>query len=255
MFRLKLKPCGLTNLVSTIVFGKLSAINGFVDSLPVAVCSRIANSIFLFRHGKLITIFVVVVKPTLSELSALWVSCSQICDALASHDIATYTAYSISSPYTIVRIRSLLNAASITAALIDVNAAQSNYKKTQRNLLKQQYENFTSLSLRSLIKPLMALKASVISWSLRMKSFHKKCYPKVIKNVWHLSGNTYAVVWRNKADLDTMNMDDLYNNLKGNPQMDLQDQGVIDSGCSRHMTWNISYLTNYEEIDGGYVAF
>ncbi|GJW03983.1 retrovirus-related pol polyprotein from transposon TNT 1-94 [Tanacetum coccineum] len=41
----------------------------------------------------------------------------------------------------------------------------------------------------------------------------------------------------------------------GNPQMDLQDKGVIDSGCSRHMTGNMSYLTNYEEIDGGYVAF
>ncbi|GKB60159.1 putative ribonuclease H-like domain-containing protein [Tanacetum coccineum] len=41
----------------------------------------------------------------------------------------------------------------------------------------------------------------------------------------------------------------------GNPQMDLQDQGVIDSGCSRHMTGNMSYLTDFEEIDGGYVAF
>ncbi|GJR99580.1 putative ribonuclease H-like domain-containing protein [Tanacetum coccineum] len=40
-----------------------------------------------------------------------------------------------------------------------------------------------------------------------------------------------------------------------NPQIDLQDQGVIDSGCSRHMTGNMSYLTDYEEIDGGYVAF
>ncbi|GJW79360.1 ribonuclease H-like domain-containing protein [Tanacetum coccineum] len=37
--------------------------------------------------------------------------------------------------------------------------------------------------------------------------------------------------------------------------MDLQDQGVIDSGCSRHMTGNMSYLTDYEEIDRGYVAF
>ncbi|GJW76301.1 hypothetical protein Tco_0137983 [Tanacetum coccineum] len=37
---------------------------------------------------------------------------------------------------------------------------------------------------------------------------------------------------------------------QGNPQMDLQDQGVIDSGCSRHMTGNMSYLTYYEEIDG-----
>ncbi|GJY88283.1 hypothetical protein Tco_0502911 [Tanacetum coccineum] len=42
---------------------------------------------------------------------------------------------------------------------------------------------------------------------------------------------------------------------QGNPQMDLQDQGVIDNGCSRHMIGNISYLTDYEEIDGGYVAF
>nr|GEW69280.1 hypothetical protein [Tanacetum cinerariifolium] len=42
---------------------------------------------------------------------------------------------------------------------------------------------------------------------------------------------------------------------KCNPQQDLLDKGVIDSGCSRHMTWNMSYLTNYEEIDEGYVAF
>ncbi|GJU74765.1 putative ribonuclease H-like domain-containing protein [Tanacetum coccineum] len=41
----------------------------------------------------------------------------------------------------------------------------------------------------------------------------------------------------------------------GNPQMDLQDQGVIDSGCSRYMIGNMSYLTNYEKIDGEYVAF
>ncbi|GJR93377.1 retrovirus-related pol polyprotein from transposon TNT 1-94 [Tanacetum coccineum] len=41
---------------------------------------------------------------------------------------------------------------------------------------------------------------------------------------------------------------------QGNPQMDLQDQGVIDSGCSKHMTGNMSYLTKYKEIDGGYVA-
>nr|GEY35022.1 hypothetical protein [Tanacetum cinerariifolium] len=37
--------------------------------------------------------------------------------------------------------------------------------------------------------------------------------------------------------------------------MDLQDQGVIDSGCSRNMTGNMSNLTDYEEKDGGYVAF
>ncbi|GJT98085.1 hypothetical protein Tco_1093603 [Tanacetum coccineum] len=41
----------------------------------------------------------------------------------------------------------------------------------------------------------------------------------------------------------------------GNPQQDLNDKGMIDSGYSRHMTGNRSYLTDYEEIDGGFVAF
>nr|GEV41201.1 hypothetical protein [Tanacetum cinerariifolium] len=41
----------------------------------------------------------------------------------------------------------------------------------------------------------------------------------------------------------------------GNPQFELQDKGVIDSRCSRDMTRNMSYLSEYEEINGGYVAF
>nr|GFB64712.1 hypothetical protein [Tanacetum cinerariifolium] len=34
-----------------------------------------------------------------------------------------------------------------------------------------------------------------------------------------------------------------------------QGKRVIDSGCSRHVIENLSYLFEYEEIDGGYVAF
>nr|GFC42223.1 ribonuclease H-like domain-containing protein [Tanacetum cinerariifolium] len=42
---------------------------------------------------------------------------------------------------------------------------------------------------------------------------------------------------------------------KGNPQQALKDKVVIDSGCSRHMTGNISYLSDFKELNGGYVAF
>ncbi|GJY19554.1 hypothetical protein Tco_0391045 [Tanacetum coccineum] len=70
--------------------------------------------------------------------------------------------------------------------------------------------------------------------------------PKVVLNA--VKGNQINVVkasacwvWKPKT--------------KGNPQQDLQEKGVIDSGCSRHMTGNMSYLTDFEEIDGGYVAF
>nr|GFC00245.1 ribonuclease H-like domain-containing protein [Tanacetum cinerariifolium] len=40
----------------------------------------------------------------------------------------------------------------------------------------------------------------------------------------------------------------------GNPQHALKDKGVIDSGCSRNMTGNMSYLSDFEELNGGYVA-
>nr|GFA61377.1 hypothetical protein [Tanacetum cinerariifolium] len=41
----------------------------------------------------------------------------------------------------------------------------------------------------------------------------------------------------------------------GNPQHALKDKGVIDSGCSRHMTGNMSYLSDFEELNGRYVVF
>nr|GEY70878.1 ribonuclease H-like domain-containing protein [Tanacetum cinerariifolium] len=41
----------------------------------------------------------------------------------------------------------------------------------------------------------------------------------------------------------------------GNLQYALKDKGVIDSGCSRHMAGNMSYLSDFEELNGGDVAF
>ncbi|GJU23739.1 uncharacterized mitochondrial protein-like protein, partial [Tanacetum coccineum] len=66
---------------------------------------------------------------------------------------------------------------------------------------------------------------------------------------------------RPKAVVNTVKPKAVLNAVKGNhvnagnPQMDLQDQGLIDSECSRHMTRNMSYLTDFEEIDRGYVAY
>nr|GEW01417.1 hypothetical protein [Tanacetum cinerariifolium] len=41
----------------------------------------------------------------------------------------------------------------------------------------------------------------------------------------------------------------------GNSQNNIDDKGYWDSGCSRHMTGNISYLIDYEPFDGGYMSF
>ncbi|GJR01006.1 hypothetical protein Tco_0523990 [Tanacetum coccineum] len=83
-------------------------------------------------------------------------------------------------------------------------------KKTQRNLLKHQYENFTA-----------------------PKDVNQKLL-RSLSPEW----NTHAIVWRNKADLDTMSMDDLYNNLKVyKPEV----KGMSSSGLS---TQNMAFVSS-----------
>nr|GEV51044.1 hypothetical protein [Tanacetum cinerariifolium] len=42
---------------------------------------------------------------------------------------------------------------------------------------------------------------------------------------------------------------------RGSSQNNFDDKGYWDSGCSRHMTGNISYLSDFEPFDRGYVSF
>ncbi|GKA93598.1 hypothetical protein Tco_0815584 [Tanacetum coccineum] len=46
-----------------------------------------------------------------------------------------------------------------------------------------------------------------------------------------------------------------YRIMQGNPEILLQDHAVVDSGCSSHMTGNKAYLSDYEDFNGGFVAF
>ncbi|GKF09204.1 hypothetical protein Tco_0043428, partial [Tanacetum coccineum] len=91
--------------------------------------------------------------------------------------------------------------------------------------------------------------------AVRPKAVVNAVRPKAVINV--VKGNNLNAVkasacWVWKPKIKVINHVSKHNS---NPQIDLQDKGVIDSGCSRHMTGNMSYLTNFEEIDGGYVAF
>nr|GEX50456.1 hypothetical protein [Tanacetum cinerariifolium] len=97
-------------------------------------------------------------------------------------------------------------------------------------------------------------------WVMKKKSHANK----KVKTVWVKKVNTT----KPKAAVNDAKAKAKYNFVKGkrsdavkasacwgNPHEHLQDKGVIDSGCSRHMIGNMSFLTDYEEIDGGYVAF
>ncbi|GKF91156.1 hypothetical protein Tco_0274857, partial [Tanacetum coccineum] len=39
------------------------------------------------------------------------------------------------------------------------------------------------------------------------------------------------------------------------PLKNMEDRGIFDSGCSRHMTGNKDHLDDFEECKGGSVTF
>nr|GFC39256.1 hypothetical protein [Tanacetum cinerariifolium] len=57
-----------------------------------------------------------------------------------------------------------------------------------------------------------------------------------------------------KKDLPWIGLPEFADNT-GSSQNNIDDKGYWDSGCSRHMTSNISYLSDFEPFDGGYVSF
>nr|GEX50341.1 hypothetical protein [Tanacetum cinerariifolium] len=60
-------------------------------------------------------------------------------------------------------------------------------------------------------------------------------------------------IWRPKQNTTDKGLN--CNGVSGNSHNNIDDKGYWDSGCSRHMTGNIFYLSEYEPYDGGYVSF
>ncbi|GJV54304.1 putative ribonuclease H-like domain-containing protein [Tanacetum coccineum] len=87
-------------------------------------------------------------------------------------------------------------------------------KKTQKTLLKQQYENFSATSAESLdsifnrlqkMVSRLAILGVVIAQEDLNLNFLSSLPPE-----W----NTHVVVWLNKPEIETISIDDLYNNFK-----------------------------------------
>ncbi|GJW26196.1 hypothetical protein Tco_0040007 [Tanacetum coccineum] len=146
------------------------------------------------------------------------------------------------------------------SGLVSINTARQNISKTAVSVNTARQVNAAhSKTTVNAARPMSYL--SKIAHSTVKRPIHKNTTFKnsnINQRVNTVRGKKFNTA-RPKAVVNVVKGNN-FNAVKalacwGNPQIDLQDQGVIDSGCSRHMTGNMSYLTDYEEIDGGYVAF
>nr|GEU43789.1 hypothetical protein [Tanacetum cinerariifolium] len=115
---------------------------------------------------------------------------------------------------------------------------ECSHKETQRNLLKQQYENFTASSSEMLDQTFDRLQELVSHLELLGEKLSQEDVNQKLLRSLSPEWNTHVVVWRNKADLDTMSMDDLYNNLK---MYELEVKGISSKSSS---TQNMAFVSS-----------
>ncbi|GJV21338.1 hypothetical protein Tco_1370358 [Tanacetum coccineum] len=110
-------------------------------------------------------------------------------------------------------------------------------KKTQKALLKQQYENFSassSESLDSIFNRLQKLvsRLAILGVVTPPEDLNVK-FLRSLPSEW----DTHVVVWMNKPDFDTMGLDDLYNNFK------IVEQKVKKSAGASNDDKNLAFVT------------
>ncbi|GJV35074.1 putative ribonuclease H-like domain-containing protein [Tanacetum coccineum] len=111
-------------------------------------------------------------------------------------------------------------------------------KKTQKILLKQQYKNFNGSSsegldqtydrLQKLISQLEILGETISQKDMNLK------FLRSLPSEW----KTHTLIWRNKPDLETLSIDDLYNNLK------IYETGVKGSSSSNQNSQNVAFVSS-----------
>nr|GFA68964.1 hypothetical protein [Tanacetum cinerariifolium] len=128
-------------------------------------------------------------------------------------------------------------------------------KKTKKNLLKRQYENFTASSTKVIEKTYERLQKLISQLEMHgevipQEEINQK-FLRSLSQEWTMHTN----VWRNKPKIETLSLDDLFNNLKayesevmGTSSSTTNSHNVAFSSSSStnkemDLRWNIAMLT------------
>nr|GEY63303.1 ribonuclease H-like domain-containing protein [Tanacetum cinerariifolium] len=137
-----------------------------------------------------------------------------------------------------LKLNSYKNPKSLMKAIEKWFGGNKKSKKTQKTLLKQPYENFNGSSskgldqtydrIQKLISQLKILGETISQEDMNLKLLRS------LKSEW----KTRTLIWRNKSDLETLSMDDLYNNLK------IYETEVKGSSSSSQNSQNVAFVSS-----------
>nr|GEW17284.1 hypothetical protein [Tanacetum cinerariifolium] len=122
-------------------------------------------------------------------------------------------------------------------------------KKVHKTLLKQQYENFNGTSSEGLDQIYDRLQKLISQLEIHGETISQEDLNLNLLRSLSSEWKTHTLIWRNKPDLETLSMDDLYNNLKiyeaevMGQSNSLQKQIDPDNLEEMDLKWQMAMLT------------
>ncbi|GJU29075.1 ribonuclease H-like domain-containing protein [Tanacetum coccineum] len=111
-------------------------------------------------------------------------------------------------------------------------------KKMQKTILKQQYENFTASRSERLDKTYDRFQKLISQLEIHDEVISQEDANLKLLRSLPLAWNNIALIMRNKSDLDTMSMDDLYNNLK------MYEAEIKSQSSSSSNSQNVAFVSS-----------
>nr|GEZ08134.1 hypothetical protein [Tanacetum cinerariifolium] len=111
-------------------------------------------------------------------------------------------------------------------------------KKVHKTLLKQQYENFNGTSSERLEQIYDRLQKLTSRLEIHGETISQEDLNLKLLRSLPSEWKTHTLIWRNKPDLETLSMDDLYNNLK------IYEAEVMGSSSTTQNTQNVAFVSS-----------
>ncbi|GKF82219.1 hypothetical protein Tco_0243875, partial [Tanacetum coccineum] len=87
-------------------------------------------------------------------------------------------------------------------------------KKVQQTLLKKQYENFSGSSSKTMDQTFDMLQKLISQLEIQGEVITQEDINLKLLRCLPSEWKTHALIWRNKEEIETISLDDLYNNLR-----------------------------------------
>ncbi|GJS42432.1 hypothetical protein Tco_0567475 [Tanacetum coccineum] len=109
---------------------------------------------------------------------------------------------------------------------------------TKKNLLKQQYENFAATSTKVIEQTYKMIQKLISQLEMHGEVFPQEDINQKFLRSLSQEWTMHTIMWRNKPELETLSLDDLFNNLKA---YEIEVKGTPSSTTNAH---NVAFLSS-----------